>query len=111
MVSKLEQHIVSLLNDGDKRAIPLIYENYSDALYGVILKVTINEALAEDALQETFIKVWRYAQKYDAKKAKLFTWLYRIARNTAIDKLRSHNLKFEKDPQVQHHHGTAVRTY
>ena len=71
MVSKLEQHIVSLLNDGDKRAIPLIYENYSDALYGVILKVTINEALAEDALQETFIKVWRYAQKYDAKKAKL----------------------------------------
>lgn len=100
MVSKLEQHIVSLLKEGDKRAIPLIYENYSDALYGVILKVTINEALAEDALQETFVKVWRYAQKYDAKKAKLFTWLYRIARNTAIDKLRSHNLKFEKEVQI-----------
>ena len=100
MVSKLEQHIVSLLQDEDKRAIPLIYENYSDTLYGIILKVTNNEALAEDALQETFIKVWRYAKKYDASKAKLFTWLYRIARNTAIDKLRSHNLKFDKEIQI-----------
>lgn len=100
MVSKLEQHIVSLLKDEDKRAIPLIYENYSNTLYGVILKVTNNEALAEDALQETFIKVWRYAKKYDASKAKLFTWLYRIARNTAIDKLRSHNLKFKKEIQI-----------
>ncbi len=100
MVSKLEQHIVSLLKDGDKRAIPLIYENYSNTLFGVILKVTINEALAEDALQETFIKVWRYAKKYDASKAKLFTWLYRIARNTAIDKLRNHNIKFEREVQI-----------
>lgn len=100
MISKLEQHIVSLLNEGDKRAIPLIYENYSNSLYGVIIKVTSNETLAEDALQETFIKVWKYSKKYDASKAKLFTWLYRIARNTAIDKLRSHNLKFEKEVQI-----------
>lgn len=100
MISKLEQHIVSLLKEGDKRAIPLIYENYSNSLYGVIFKVTCNETLAEDALQETFIKVWRYSKKYDASKAKLFTWLYRIARNTAIDKLRSHNLKFDKEVQI-----------
>ena len=97
MVSKLEQHIVELLKEGDKRAIPLIYENYSSALFGVILKVTQNEALAEDALQESLIKVWKNAKKYDASKAKLFTWLYRIARNTAIDKLRSYNNKFEKE--------------
>lgn len=100
MVSKLELHIVELLKEGDKRAIPLIYENYSSALFGVILKVTQNEALAEDALQESLIKVWKNAKKYDASKAKLFTWLYRIARNTAIDKLRSYNNKFEKEIQI-----------
>jgi RNA polymerase sigma-70 factor (ECF subfamily) len=100
LVSKLEQHIVNLLKEGDQRALPLIYENYSSALFGVIIKVTKDEALAEDALQESFIKVWKYAKKYDASKAKLFTWLYRIARNTAIDKLRSHRLKFEKEVQI-----------
>ncbi len=100
MVSKLEQHIVSLLKENDQRAIPLIYENYSSALMGVILKVVKDEAMAEDVLQESFIKVWKNAKKYDATKAKLFTWLYRIARNTAIDKIRSRNLKTEKEIQI-----------
>jgi len=100
LVSKLEQHIVSLLKEGDKRAISLIYENYSSSLLGVIQKITIDNALAEDALQESFIKIWRNAKKYDSNKAKLFTWLYRIARNTAIDKLRSNNITFTKKVQI-----------
>lgn len=100
MVTKQEEHIVKLLEQGDERAVSIIYENYSSALYGVILKITIDEAIAEDALQESFIKIWKNAKKYDSKKAKLFTWLYRIARNTAIDKLRSHNLKFTKEVQI-----------
>jgi RNA polymerase sigma factor (sigma-70 family) len=100
LVTKLEQHIVSLLKEGDQRAIPLIYENYSGSLLGVIVKITKDEALAQDALQESFIKIWKSSKKYDSSKAKLFTWLYRIARNTAIDKLRSHNIKFTKEIQI-----------
>ncbi|GAA0740033.1 MULTISPECIES: RNA polymerase sigma factor [Flavobacteriaceae] len=100
MSTSIEQTIVNLLEKGDKAAINLLYENYADSLYGVILKVTINEEIAQDALQETFVKVWKNAKKYDSKKAKLFTWLYRIARNTAIDKLRSFNNRFEKEVQI-----------
>ena len=100
MSTPLEQQIVKLLEKGDKKAINLLYENYSDSLYGVILKVTVNEEIAQDALQETFVKVWKNAKKYDSKKAKLFTWLYRIAKNTAIDKLRSFNNRFEKEIQI-----------
>ena len=100
MSASLEQNIVQLLEKGDKSAINLLYQNYSDSLYGVILKITNNEELAQDALQETFVKVWRNSKRYDQKKAKLFTWLYRIARNTAIDKLRSYNNKFEKEVQI-----------
>lgn len=100
MSTPLEQQIVRLLAKGDKKAISLLYDNYSDSLYGVILKVTINEEIAQDALQETFVKVWKNAKKYDSKKAKLFTWLFRIAKNTAIDKLRSFNNRFEKEVQI-----------
>jgi RNA polymerase sigma-70 factor (ECF subfamily) len=96
----IESQIVNLLKQGDKKAINLLYENYANSLYGVILKVTNNEELAQDALQETFVKVWKNSKKYDSKKAKLFTWLYRIARNTAIDKLRSFNNRFEKEVQI-----------
>ncbi len=100
MRQTIEQKIIALLNRGDKYALNLLYEHYSDSLYGVILKVTANEEIAEDALQETFIKVWKNAHKYDSTKAKLFTWLYRIARNTAIDKLRSFNNRYKKEIQI-----------
>ncbi|TXD84583.1 RNA polymerase sigma factor [Subsaximicrobium wynnwilliamsii] len=100
MSTPIEKNIVSLLEQGDERALDLLYEYYGDSLYGVILQVTSNEELAQDALQETFIKVWKNGKKYDSSKAKLFTWLYRIAKNTAIDKLRSFKNRFEKEVQI-----------
>ncbi len=101
MISTIEKDIVHLLKNGDKKAITLLYENYADALYGVIKKVITDENTAQDVLQETFVKVWRYSKKYDASKAKLFTWLYRIAYNTAIDKVRSLKKKTEKEVQIE----------
>lgn len=101
MTSPIEKEIVRLLQKGDKKAISLLYENYADTLYGVILKVLNNEELAQDALQETFIKVWKKSKSYDADKAKLFTWLYRIAYNTAIDKVRSQSNKDQKEIQIE----------
>ena len=100
MSYSIAEHIIQLLEKEDEAAINLLYENYSDSLYGVILKITNNEELAQDALQETFVKVWKNAKRYDSKKAKLFTWLYRIARNTAIDKLRSFNNRYHKEVQI-----------
>lgn len=99
MISTIEKEIVSLLERGDKKAINLLYENYADTLYGVIKKIISDDDTAQDVLQESFVKIWRYSKKYDATKAKLFTWLYRIAYNTAIDKVRS--LKTKSDNEVQ----------
>ncbi|WP_298236922.1 RNA polymerase sigma factor [uncultured Algibacter sp.] len=101
MISAIEKEIVSLLEKGDKKAITLLYENYADSLYGVIKKVISDDDTAQDVLQESFIKIWRYAKKYDSSKAKLFTWLYRIAYNTAIDKIRSFKNKKDKEVQIE----------
>jgi RNA polymerase sigma-70 factor (ECF subfamily) len=101
LISPIEKEIVSLLQKADKKAMNLLYENYADSLYGVIQKVISDEDTAQDVLQETFIKIWRYAKKYDASKAKLFTWLYRIAYNTAIDKIRSQKNKSGNEVQIE----------
>lgn len=111
MSTELEQNIINLLKQNDKRALNLLYENYSDALFGVALKITKDEALAEDALQESFIKIWKNSHKYDSTKAKLFTWLYRITRNTAIDKLRSSNNRTYKEVQIDNPNVYTVPTF
>ena len=100
MSTQLEKNIIQLLKEGDKKALTLLYDNYSNALFGVALKITNDEALAKDALQESFIKIWKNSKKYNPEKAKLFTWLYRITRNTAIDKLRSFNNRNNKEVQI-----------
>ena len=101
MISSIEKEIVSLLERGDKKAITILYENYADALYGVIKKIITDDDTAQDVLQESFVKIWRYSKKYDSSKAKLFTWLYRIAYNTAIDKVRSQKNKDGKEVQIE----------
>ncbi|MEX0312965.1 MAG: RNA polymerase sigma factor [Allomuricauda sp.] len=100
MSTLIERHIVSLLAEKDDKAISLLYDNYGETLFGVAYKVVKDEELAQDVLQESFIKIWKKADSYDASKAKLFTWLFRITRNTAIDKLRSINNKSDKEVQI-----------
>ncbi|EAR00701.1 RNA polymerase sigma factor [Maribacter sp. HTCC2170] len=100
MSTLLEKHIVELLQERNEKAISLLYEHYGDTLYGVAKKVVRDEELAQDVLQESFVKIWKKSDSYDATKAKLFTWLFRITRNAAIDKLRSVNTKSDKEIQM-----------
>ncbi|HEY0176039.1 MAG TPA: sigma-70 family RNA polymerase sigma factor [Pedobacter sp.] len=66
---------------------------YSAALLGVISRIIQQPEIAEDLLQETFIKIWNSADNYDSSKGRLFTWMINLARNLAIDKLRSKDFR------------------
>lgn len=90
----MEDKIVSLLQEQQAQAITLLYDNYGAALFGIVLKVVRSRELAEQVLQDTFLKAWQHGTKYDAQKGRLFTWLLNIARNTAIDATRTNYYKF-----------------
>jgi RNA polymerase sigma factor (sigma-70 family) len=66
-----------------------LYDHYSAALLGVVSRIIKKEELAEETLQDVFLKIWDRIDSYDASKGKLFTWMLNIARNQAIDKTRS----------------------
>ena len=74
----LEKHIVELLQERNDKAISLLYDHYGDTLFGVAYKVVKDEELAQDVVQESFVKIWKKSDSYDPAKAKLFTWLFRI---------------------------------
>ena len=58
-------------------------------MYGIIFRIVKHEEIAEEILQDVFLKVWEKIGSYDSSKGKLFTWMLNIARNQAIDKTRS----------------------
>lgn len=61
---------------------------YNESLFGMITKIVKRQEEAEEVLQNTFLKIWENIEKYDERKATIFTWMAQIARNTAIDKVR-----------------------
>ncbi len=73
----------------NERHFSRLYEQYSGALFGLILKWVRDIETAENLLQDVFIKAWRSRDLYDPGKGKIFTWMYNITRNICIDHLRS----------------------
>jgi RNA polymerase sigma-70 factor, ECF subfamily len=84
-----EQELVALLLQRNSQAFSYLYDNYSPALFGIISQIVPDRELASDVLQEVFINIWKKIGSYDDTKGRLFTWMLNIARNAAIDKVRS----------------------
>lgn len=82
-------HWLQAVAGGDRDAFERLYRATSSKLFGVCLRVLPDRAEAEDVLQEVYATVWRKATQFDAARASAITWLAMIARNKAIDRLRS----------------------
>jgi RNA polymerase sigma factor (sigma-70 family) len=90
-----EEFLCSGLRSKSKTAFEYLYDNYSAALYGIVFNILHQEEASNDALQEVFVKIWNNFDSYDAQRSRLYTWMANIARNHAIDKLRSKTFKGE----------------
>ncbi len=88
-----ESELVSLLQNRDKQAFNYLYDSYSGTLYGVIYRMVDDKELAEDILQDVFVKIWNNFSNYNNLKGRLFTWMLNITRNLTIDTLRSKGYK------------------
>ena len=84
-----EQDLIERLRRRDPDAMSDLYDRYSRIVYSIILRVVRNSAVAEELSQETFLRAWNRSGDFDATRGKIGPWLLTIARNRAIDYLRS----------------------
>ncbi len=82
-----DEALISLIADGDKRAMQVLYARHNVRVYRFILRFTGNASLAEDLVSEVFLDVWRQADGFEAK-SQVSTWLLAIARYKALSALR-----------------------
>ena len=80
----------------DDRALEELYERFSKVIYSVIVSIVKKKEDAEEILCEIFFQVWEKAPSYDLGKGSVYTWLLTLARNRAIDKIRSKSYKNQK---------------
>ncbi|WP_078990553.1 sigma-70 family RNA polymerase sigma factor [Priestia flexa] len=92
-----EQNDVILYNrikQKDQAALELLYDKYERILYSFVYRLTNQPDLAEEVVQEVFVKIWRGKGIYHEGKGKFSSWLFTISRNTVIDLIR----KRKSDP-------------
>ena len=107
-ISLSEEELVLALRNREKIAIEALYDMYSSSLFGVISRIIIDTPVAEDVLQETFVKIWHSFASYSTEKGRLFTWMVNIARNLAIDKIRSKDFKNQNKNQELENNVTFI---
>jgi RNA polymerase sigma-70 factor (ECF subfamily) len=83
-----DKALILKLQRKDETALGLIYDRYSAALYGVIIRICKDEDAAKNLLQDTFMTIWEKSESYDFDKGRFYTWAYRIARNKTLNFLR-----------------------
>ena len=95
----------------DVKAFEYLYDTYKKSLLGVIFTIVKDDAIAEEILQDAFIKAWNSAYSYNSSKGRFFTWMLNIARNAAIDKTRSKNFKNIQKNQSADNFVDILETY
>jgi RNA polymerase sigma-70 factor, ECF subfamily len=102
-----EQCMTRLSGPEVEVALSALYDRYSRTVYGVGLKILGNRSLAEELVQEVFLKVWRSAGTFDASRGSFSTWLYRVTRSCALDLYRKRASRVRQVPDGGPHIAAA----
>ena len=90
-----DAEVIPLLIAGDTRAIESLYDRYSRLAFGLAYKMLNDPMAAEDVVQEAFVALWRHGRSFDSERGQLRSWLLRIVRNRAIDRIRGNATRRE----------------
>jgi RNA polymerase sigma factor (sigma-70 family) len=83
-----DERLLEAIAGGDERALGVLYDRFGRVAYGVALRVLRDRALAEDAVQEAFLAIWRSAERYRLERAKPSTWILTLVHRRAVDLVR-----------------------
>jgi RNA polymerase sigma factor (sigma-70 family) len=83
-----DEGLLSLIAGSDEEALAELYDRFSGVAYGLALRILRDDALAQDAVQEAFLAVWRTADRFLAERARASTWMLTIVHRRAVDLVR-----------------------
>ncbi len=92
-----DRHLAERLKARETGAMADTYDRFGRLVYSVILAIVRDGSIAEDLVQETFLRVWNRMQAFDAERGALGPWILAVARNRAIDYVRSASARMQKN--------------
>jgi RNA polymerase sigma-70 factor (ECF subfamily) len=88
VASRTDTELLASVARGDENAFLVLYDRLAPQVHGLVLRILGDTMLAEEATQDTFLKLWARARQFDAERGSLLAWLLTMARRTALDRIR-----------------------
>ncbi|MEW8561641.1 MAG: sigma-70 family RNA polymerase sigma factor [Candidatus Thiodiazotropha sp.] len=102
-VSEAVDWLTSVAKNRDRQAFEHLYDYFAPRVKSYMMRQGADESSADDLAQETMVQIWRKAHHYDPRKSAVSTWIFRVARNLQIDRLRKHKLhEVELTAEAEH---------
>ncbi|ROR66717.1 RNA polymerase ECF family sigma subunit [Agrococcus jenensis] len=95
----LEQCLVRAA-DGDQRAFAQLYDATSSRVFGLVLRILVDRAQAEEVAQEVYLEAWRQAKRFDPDRGAAISWLLQIAHARAVDRVRASQSQRDRDARI-----------
>nr|WP_241429226.1 ECF RNA polymerase sigma factor SigK [Agrococcus sp. ARC_14] len=95
----MEQCIVRAAG-GDQRAFAELYDATAPRVFGLVLRILVDRAQAEEVAQEVFLEAWRRAQRFDPERGAAISWLLQIAHARAVDRVRASQAQRDRDARI-----------
>lgn len=99
MAETLEQCLVRAAV-GDERAFATLYDATAPRVFGLVLRILVDRAQAEEVAQEVFLEAWRRAQRFDPDRGAAISWLLQIAHARAVDRVRASQAQRDRDARI-----------
>ncbi|GAA1419684.1 ECF RNA polymerase sigma factor SigK [Agrococcus citreus] len=95
----LEQCLVRAA-DGDERAFAEVYDATAPRVFGLVLRILVDRAQAEEVAQEVYLEAWRQSKRFDPERGAAISWLLQIAHARAVDRVRSSQSQRDRDARI-----------
>jgi RNA polymerase sigma-70 factor (ECF subfamily) len=108
-----DEELMERLYQRDLEAFRALYERYGSLVYSTCLRIVRDAPVAEDMVQEIFLRIWRKPESYLPQRGRFVTWLTSVTRNRAVDEIRSRNRRFRHEtasPEEQEREVPASET-
>lgn len=86
--TRTDQELMMQIVNKDADALKFLYDKYEKPIYAFAYRIVQDAMMAEEVVQELFLRIWKAAERYDADHGKLTSWMFTLTRNIAIDLLR-----------------------
>jgi RNA polymerase sigma-70 factor (ECF subfamily) len=98
-----DAELISRIKSRDRESFDLLYDRYAQIIFNICIRILREDSEAEEVTQEIFVQIWKEAERFDASRASVKTWLFTIARSRSLDRYRSRKSTQKRIEPGQNH--------